>query len=100
MSSGWPAAPATAPRVAGRTTGPGSSRPRRRPPAAGRARWLLVRRGRADGELAFSTCFAPASTCLVGLVRVAGIRWAIQDSFQTAKGAVGLDHYQVRRWPG
>jgi SRSO17 transposase len=70
------------------------------PAAAGRARWLLVRRSRADGELAFYTCFAPASTSLVGLVRVAGIRWAIEESFQTAKGQVGLDHYEVRRWPG
>jgi SRSO17 transposase len=70
------------------------------PAAAGRARWLLVRRSRADGELAFYTCFAPASTSLVGLVRVAGIRWAIEESFQCAKGQVGLDHDEVRRWPG
>jgi uncharacterized membrane protein len=48
------------------------------PAAAGRARWLLVRRSRADGELAFYTCFAPASTSLVGLVRVAGRRWAVE----------------------
>jgi SRSO17 transposase len=70
------------------------------PVAAGWARWLLVRRSRADGELAFSACFAPAATSLVGLVRVAGIRWAIEESFQCAKGEVGLDHYEVRRWPG
>jgi SRSO17 transposase len=50
--------------------------------------------------LAFYACFAPASTSLVGLVRVAGTRWAIEESFQTAKGEVGLDHYEVRRWPG
>ena len=24
----------------------------------------------------------------------------IEDSFQTAKGLVGLDHDEVRRWPG
>jgi SRSO17 transposase len=70
------------------------------PAAAGWARWLLVRRSRADGELAFYACFAPANTSLVGLVRVAGIRWVIEESFQTAKGEVGLDHYEVRRWPG
>jgi SRSO17 transposase len=33
-------------------------------------------------------------------VRVAGSRWAIEESFETAKGEVGLDHYEVRRWPG
>ena len=70
------------------------------PAAADCTRWLLVRRSRSDGELAFYACFAPASTSLVGLVRVAGTRWAIEESFQTAKGEVGLDHYEVRRWPG
>jgi SRSO17 transposase len=70
------------------------------PAAAGRLRWLLVRRSRRSGELAFYACFSPAETSLLGLVRVAGTRWAIEESFQTAKGEVGLDHYEVRRWPG
>jgi hypothetical protein len=70
------------------------------PAAVNTARWLLVRRSRADGDFAFSTCFAPATTSLVGLIRVAGVRWAIEESFQTAKGEVGLGHYEVRRWPG
>ena len=64
------------------------------------ARWLLVRRRRRDGELAFYGCYGPAATSLVGLVRVAGTRWAIEEGFQQAKGEVGLDHYEVRRWPG
>jgi hypothetical protein len=29
---------------------------------------------------------------------VAGTRWCIEESFQAAKGQVGLDHYQVRHW--
>ena len=70
------------------------------PATADSTRWLLVRRSRADGELALYACSAPATTSLVGLVRVAGVRWAIEESFQTAKGEVGLDHYEVRRWPG
>jgi SRSO17 transposase len=70
------------------------------PAAPGMARWLLARRSRRDGELAFYACFGPASTSLVGLVRVAGTRWAIEEGFQQAKGEVGLDHYQVRKWPG
>lgn len=32
------------------------------------------------------------------LVRVAGMRWAIGESLQSAKGEVGLDQYEVRRW--
>jgi SRSO17 transposase len=26
--------------------------------------------------------------------------WQIEEAIQTAKGEVGLDHYEVRRWPG
>ena len=32
------------------------------------------------------------------LVRVAGRRWTIEESFQAAKGLAGLDEHQVRRW--
>jgi SRSO17 transposase len=70
------------------------------PATAGMARWLLVRRRRSDGELAFYACYAPAATPLVGLVRVAGTRWAVEEGFEQAKGEVGLDHYEVRKWPG
>jgi hypothetical protein len=48
------------------------------PTAPGMARWLLVRRSRHDGELAFYACYGPAATSLVGLVRVAGTRWAVE----------------------
>jgi len=37
---------------------------------------------------------------LATLVAVAGTRWAIEETFQTGKGEVGLDHYQVRRYDG
>jgi SRSO17 transposase len=70
------------------------------PATAGMARWLLVRRSRRDGELAFYACSGPAGTSLVGLVRVAGTRWAVEEGFEQAKGEVGLDHYEVRKWPG
>ncbi len=33
-------------------------------------------------------------------VYVAGTRWAVEEGFQPAKTEVGLDHYEVRRWPG
>jgi hypothetical protein len=48
------------------------------PATAGMARWLLVRRSRSDGELAFYACYGPAATPLIGLVRVAGTRWAVE----------------------
>jgi SRSO17 transposase len=60
--------------------------------------WLLIRRRLTDGDLAHYLCFGPPGTPLGDLVAVAGRRWAIEESFQTAKGEVGLDHYQVRRY--
>ena len=32
------------------------------------------------------------------LVRVAGRRWTIEETFQTGTGLAGLDEHQVRRW--
>jgi SRSO17 transposase len=63
--------------------------------------WLLVRRSLTDPtDRAYYVCFCPAGTPLAELVRVAGTRWAIEESCESAKGEVGLDHYEVRRWPG
>jgi len=66
-----------------------------------RGYWLLVRRSLADPtDLAHYVCFGPATTPLAELVRVAGTRWAIEEGIEAAKGEVGLDHYEVRRWDG
>ncbi len=70
-----------------------------RPLEEGRNYWLLVRRSLADpDDLAYYLCHGPGRTPLRELVRVAGARWAIEESFQSAKGQVGLDQYQVRRY--
>ena len=61
-------------------------------------RWLLVRRNQTSGELAFYRCYSPQIVPLRELVRVAGRRWTIEESFQTGKGLAGLDEHQVRRW--
>src|SRR5437763_5632993 len=60
---------------------------------------LLIRRG-SDGTLAFYRCWSPGPVTLSALVRIAGTRWAVEESFQASKGQAGLDHYQVRTWPG
>ncbi len=63
--------------------------------------WLLARRSLADPtELAYYLCHAPKRVSLADLARVAGARWAIEETFQTAKGQTGLDHYQVRQYTG
>jgi SRSO17 transposase len=59
---------------------------------------LLIRRNDATGELAYLRCYSPKPVPLRTLVAVAGQRWRIEESFQAAKGLVGLDQHQVRRW--
>ncbi|WP_455749619.1 IS701 family transposase [Micromonospora chersina] len=66
----------------------------------GEHRWLLIRRNRTTGELAFYLCWSPRPVPLHTLVTVAGSRWSIEELFQTGKGQVGLDHYRVRGWTG
>lgn len=67
--------------------------------AAGTAHWLLARRSLSDPtEVAYYRVFAPTATPVAEMVRVAGMRWAIEAGFEDAKGAVGLDHYEVRKW--
>ena len=59
----------------------------------------LIRRSVDDGELAFYHCYNPRHEPVGELVRVAGARWPIEECFQTGKGNVGLDNYQVRLYP-
>jgi SRSO17 transposase len=67
----------------------------------GKGYWLLVRRSLTDAtDLAYYVCFGADDTTLDELIRVAGARWAIEECFAAAKGEVGLDQYEVRRWPG
>lgn len=67
--------------------------------APGTAKWLLARRALSDPtEVAYYRVAGPAATPVADMVRVAGMRWAIEAGFEDAKGAVGLDHYEVRKW--
>lgn len=60
---------------------------------------LLVRRSLTDrDEIALFLVFTPQPTPLLEMVRAAGLRWTIEAGFETAKGEVGLDHYEVRQW--
>ena len=63
---------------------------------------LLVRRSIEEPpEHAYYRFYAPThKATLETLVRVAGQRWQIEQSFQTAKGECGLDQYEVRHWQG
>jgi SRSO17 transposase len=61
-------------------------------------RHLLIRRNRATGELAFYRCYSPRQVTLAALVKVAGLRWTIEENFQAGKALTGMDEHQVRRW--
>lgn len=61
-------------------------------------RWMVWRRNERIGELAYFRCYKPTPVPLQELVRVAGQRWTVEESFQCAKGQAGLDEHQVRCW--
>ena len=72
-----------------------------KPPLEGWCRCLLVRRSISDpSELRAFICFYPENTAVEKLAEIAGTRWTIEQSFEEAKGEVGLDHYEVRSYNG
>lgn len=63
------------------------------------ARSVLIRRSLCErSERAYYRVYAPATTTLAQVVRVAGSRWKIEEGYEQAKGEVGLDQYEVRTW--
>ena len=62
-------------------------------------RWLLVRCDAEDpDEHAYFLAYGPEGTAVAELVRVCTTRWQIEEGFAQAKGEVGLDQYEVRKW--
>jgi SRSO17 transposase len=61
-------------------------------------RCLLIRRHLKTGELAFHYCHVPAGQVLAKarLIRAAGLRWPVEESFELAKDCFGLDQCQAR----
>jgi SRSO17 transposase len=67
--------------------------------ATGMRRWLLVRCDAEDpDEHAYFLAYGPAETEAAELIRVCTTRWQIEEGFAQAKGEVGLDQYEVRKW--
>jgi SRSO17 transposase len=65
----------------------------------GKSHWLLARRSVSDpAERAYYRVCGPAQTPMPEIVQVAGRRWCIESAFEEAKGVVGLDEYEVRKW--
>ncbi len=63
--------------------------------------WLVIRRNVENPmELKFYLSNAPADIALSELVRVSGMRWPIETTFEEGKGEVGFDQYETRSWLG
>lgn len=63
--------------------------------------WLLIRRTLGkDPEYSFFISNASSSTRLKTLVWLSGLRWAIEQCFEETKTELGMDHYEVRKFPG
>jgi SRSO17 transposase len=63
--------------------------------------WLVVRRHRErPDERAYFFARGPAGTPAGALIRVAGMRWRVEECLELAKGDCGLDEYEVRSWTG
>lgn len=63
--------------------------------------WFIARRSvEQPDEIAYFLAFVPTGTLLEVVVQTAGTRWTVEMCFQTAKGEVGLDQYEVRTWQG
>ena len=65
----------------------------------GRECWLYIRKF-ADGKVKYSLSNAPADTSLETLNRVALMRWPIEQCFEECKSDLGMDHYEIRSYPG
>jgi SRSO17 transposase len=54
----------------------------------------------ADPVDAYYISNAPVSTPLRTFVWLSGVRWAIEQCFEEGKTELGMDHYEVRKYPG
>jgi SRSO17 transposase len=67
--------------------------------AEGMRRWLLVRCDAENpDEYRYFLVYGPEDTNVDELIRVCTTRWQIEECFAEAKGEVGLDQYEVRKW--
>jgi SRSO17 transposase len=63
--------------------------------------WLIIRRNVDDpSEIKFYLSNAPADLDVSEFVRLSGMRWPIETTFEEGKGEVGMDHYETRSWLG
>ena len=63
--------------------------------------WLVIKRTVGANPLySYYISNAPASTPWRTFVWLSGVRWAIEQCFEEGKTELGMDHYEVRKYPG
>lgn len=63
--------------------------------------WLLIRRTMGvEPQYSYFISNAPASVKLPTLIWLSGLRWAIEQCFEETKTELGMDQYEVRKFPG
>ena len=66
-----------------------------------RAVWLIVRRTLGENPgYSYFISNARRTTRLKAFVWLSGVRWAIEQCFEETKSELGMDHYEVRKYPG
>ena len=63
--------------------------------------WLVIKRTIEEiPRYSYYISNAPISTRLKTFVWLSGIRWAIEQCFEETKTELGMDQYEVRKYPG
>ena len=63
--------------------------------------WLIIKRTISDNpEYSYFISNAMLSTRLSTFVWLSGLRWAIEQCFEETKSELGMDQYEVRKFPG
>jgi SRSO17 transposase len=63
--------------------------------------WLIIKRTLGNNPTySYYISNAPVSTKLETFVWLSGLRWAIEQCFEETKSELGMDQYEVRKYPG
>ena len=60
---------------------------------------IVARNALNHGEVKYFISNAPPHTELETLLKVAFCRWTIERVFEDSKGELGMDHFEVRKYP-
>lgn len=62
--------------------------------------WLIAERSLGRDEFKYAFAWALDDLQIEDLIELAHVRWVVERFYQDAKGELGLDQYEGRRWQG